>query len=239
MRWRMSSDRLAEIAGRLSLREDGAGRSSSSPVRSQPSPDEHAGAAGAGPGGVGGGRGGGGGGEAASSNSGRESRTPSDVTGITPEKLGPNDFLFGEELGQGSYSSVKRATMKRSGKAAAIKVVEKALVIKEKKTQYMVMERDCLTLCIHPGVIRLNATFQVVVLRRSNHSLVPLSLASLLLAPHSPFSPHTFHAAAGHDEHPPTMLRALTTKQGWVRDVTRVPLAGCQLPLLCHGRLPA
>jgi hypothetical protein len=48
-------------------------------------------------------------------------------------------------------------------------IVEKALVIKEKKTQYMVMERDCLTLCRHPGIVKLTATFQVCRISRKAH----------------------------------------------------------------------
>jgi 3-phosphoinositide dependent protein kinase-1 len=40
-------------------------------------------------------------------------------------------------------------------------IVEKSLVIKEKKSKYVVMEKDCLNLCKHPNIVRLFCTFQV------------------------------------------------------------------------------
>ena len=45
--------------------------------------------------------------------------------------------------------------------ASLPQVVEKSLVIKEKKSKYVVMEKDCLNLCKHPNIVRLYCTFQV------------------------------------------------------------------------------
>mmetsp|Transcript_45565 Transcript_45565/g.108029 ORF Transcript_45565/g.108029 Transcript_45565/m.108029 type:complete len:506 (+) Transcript_45565:113-1630(+) len=76
------------------------------------------------------------------------------------EKQSPNDFEFLEMLGEGSYSRVMRAVHKATEQEFAVKVVEKALVIREKKQKYVVMERDVLNRCRHPNVVRLFCTFQ-------------------------------------------------------------------------------
>ena len=43
-----------------------------------------------------------------------------------------------------------------------LQVVEKALVIREKKEKYIAREKEALLLCKHPMVVRLYSTFQVI-----------------------------------------------------------------------------
>lgn len=43
-----------------------------------------------------------------------------------------------------------------------MQIVEKALVIREKKEKYIAREKEALLLCKHPMVVRLYSTFQVI-----------------------------------------------------------------------------
>ncbi|KLO20381.1 kinase-like protein [Schizopora paradoxa] len=72
-----------------------------------------------------------------------------------------DDFEFGEELGEGSYSTVYHAVYRPSGREYAIKVVEKALLIRKKKEQVVLAEKSTLIRLGsgHPGVVRLHWTF--------------------------------------------------------------------------------
>ena len=75
-------------------------------------------------------------------------------------KVSGSDFEWGEVLGEGSYSKVVRARRKATGELFAVKMVEKALVLREKKQKYVVMEKDVLNRCRHPNVVKLFCTFQ-------------------------------------------------------------------------------
>jgi 3-phosphoinositide dependent protein kinase-1 len=76
-------------------------------------------------------------------------------------KKGVKDFIFGQTLGEGSYSTVLAATDRQTLKEYAIKVLDKRHIIKEKKVKYVNIEKDTLNrLTDHPGVVRLYYTFQ-------------------------------------------------------------------------------
>ena len=49
----------------------------------------------------------------------------------------------------------------RPPRGGPAQVVEKALVIREKKEKYVAREKEALLLCRHPMVVRLHSTFQV------------------------------------------------------------------------------
>ena len=72
-----------------------------------------------------------------------------------------NDFELGEILGEGSYSTVFLATDKQPPhKQFALKVLDKKHIIKERKVNYVTVEKDTLArLDKHPGIIRLYWTF--------------------------------------------------------------------------------
>ncbi|GMM57217.1 protein kinase [Maudiozyma humilis] len=73
------------------------------------------------------------------------------------------DFVFKEELGHGSYSTVYKAVDKRDPKRVyAIKVCSKAHIIKERKVKYVTIEKNTMNLLAqgnHPGIVKLYYTF--------------------------------------------------------------------------------
>ena len=76
-------------------------------------------------------------------------------------KMGIKDFKFGEQLGDGSYSSVVLATARDSGKKYAVKVLSKEYLIRQKKVKYVTVEKLALQkLNGTKGIIRLYFTFQ-------------------------------------------------------------------------------
>lgn len=76
-------------------------------------------------------------------------------------KKGVEDFEFKEELGTGSYSTVVAASDKQTLRQYAIKILDKAHIIKEGKVKYVEIEKNTLTrLGDHPGIIHLYYTFQ-------------------------------------------------------------------------------
>ncbi|KAJ3359495.1 3-phosphoinositide dependent protein kinase-1 [Allomyces javanicus] len=79
----------------------------------------------------------------------------------TLRKRSPADYEFAHTLGEGSYSTVVRATDRHSHKVVAIKILDKRHIVKEKKTKYVAVEKAALTLLArHPLVVHLLATFQ-------------------------------------------------------------------------------
>ena len=71
-----------------------------------------------------------------------------------------DDFEWGEDLGEGSFGTVRRAKLRSSGEEFAIKILEKKHVIKMDKVKYVTSERDILFQLNHPNVIKLYYTFQ-------------------------------------------------------------------------------
>ncbi|CCF60605.1 hypothetical protein KAFR_0K02490 [Kazachstania africana CBS 2517] len=82
---------------------------------------------------------------------------------MASRKRSPHDFLFREELGHGSYSTVYKAIDKRNAnKVYAIKVCSKAHIIQESKVKYVTIEKNTLNLLAkakHPGIVKLYYTF--------------------------------------------------------------------------------
>lgn len=78
-------------------------------------------------------------------------------------KHSPRDYIFKEELGHGSYSTVYKAIDKNNvNKFYAIKVCSKNHIIKENKVKYVTIEKNVLNILRkgnHPGVIKLFYTF--------------------------------------------------------------------------------
>ena len=76
-------------------------------------------------------------------------------------KKGVRDFVFGRNLGEGSYSTVVLGTDRQTLKEYAVKILDKKHIIKEKKIKYVNIEKDTLNRLIeHPGIVRLYYTFQ-------------------------------------------------------------------------------
>lgn len=76
-------------------------------------------------------------------------------------KKGIKDFIFGDIIGDGAYSTVKLATSIDSGKKYAVKVLDKAYLIKQKKVKYVNIEKNALQRVNNShAVIKLYFTFQ-------------------------------------------------------------------------------
>ena len=75
--------------------------------------------------------------------------------------LSPADFLFGGLIGEGAYARVVHVKMKHGGNGEyACKVLDKRFVKKEKKTHFVMMERNVLSRAKHANVVHLSFTFQ-------------------------------------------------------------------------------
>lgn len=88
------------------------------------------------------------------------SSTSEDLAKKNPKKKTVEDFSIGDEIGQGSYSTVYLANEKSNGKVYAIKVLDKKHIIKEKKVKYVNIEKNVLNKVNHPLIIKLYYTFQ-------------------------------------------------------------------------------
>ncbi|CAI4059377.1 hypothetical protein SKDZ_04G6590 [Saccharomyces kudriavzevii ZP591] len=82
---------------------------------------------------------------------------------MTSRKRSPHDFIFKEELGHGSYSTVFKALDKKCpNKIYAIKVCSKKHIIQEAKVKYVTIEKNTMNLLAqkhHAGIIKLYYTF--------------------------------------------------------------------------------
>lgn len=77
-----------------------------------------------------------------------------------PIKKTPNDFIFGKVIGEGSFSTVYLAKETSTGQEYAIKVLEKKHIMRERKNQYVMREKEVLMKINHQFFIRLYYTFQ-------------------------------------------------------------------------------
>ncbi|GAB1862815.1 3-phosphoinositide-dependent protein kinase 1 [Camponotus japonicus] len=79
-----------------------------------------------------------------------------------PHKRTPKDFIFGKVIGEGSFSTVYIAKDIHTSKEYAIKVCEKRHILKEKKSEYVKLEKDVLNMLADAkhSFVRLFCTFQ-------------------------------------------------------------------------------
>jgi 3-phosphoinositide dependent protein kinase-1 len=71
-----------------------------------------------------------------------------------------DNFIFEDELGHGAYSRVVLTTFKTTGKKYATKIIQKALIIQEKKVKTVQMEKQVLNMMDHDNIIKLFCTYQ-------------------------------------------------------------------------------
>ncbi|GEM12600.1 3-phosphoinositide dependent protein kinase-1 [Rhodotorula toruloides] len=88
-------------------------------------------------------------------------QTPN-AMGVVGNRRSTEDFEFGEVLGEGSYSTVTHVTTVHPPyRQYALKVLDKEHIKRERKTKYVLIERDTLkALDGHPGIVKLWWTFQ-------------------------------------------------------------------------------
>ena len=82
------------------------------------------------------------------------------VRKTTGNKLSVGSFLYGKVLGEGAYAKVVHCMHKVNKKEYALKIILKDFIVKEKKTRFVMMERNVLSRLQHPGIVKLNFTFQ-------------------------------------------------------------------------------
>lgn len=85
---------------------------------------------------------------------------PRSASDQTPKKKSVDDFNIGKVLGEGSYGAVVEAVDKETGLQYAIKILEKKHILKENKVKYVTTERDILSTCFHPSIVKLFYTFK-------------------------------------------------------------------------------
>ena len=70
------------------------------------------------------------------------------------------DFLVRNQIGQGAYAQIYQATELESGTVYALKAVNRKLLVKMKKQNLPVLEKNALVKCAGPFTIRLFGTFK-------------------------------------------------------------------------------
>ncbi|RUS72747.1 hypothetical protein EGW08_019497 [Elysia chlorotica] len=78
----------------------------------------------------------------------------------TRVKRTPNDFIFGKVIGEGSYSTVYLAKEVSTQREFAIKICEKKHLIRERKTHFVMREKEVFMKLDHPFFVKLAYTFQ-------------------------------------------------------------------------------
>eukprot|EP00762_Andalucia_godoyi_P001382 ANDGO_04945.mRNA.1 3-phosphoinositide-dependent protein kinase 2 len=75
-------------------------------------------------------------------------------------KLALSDFEIGDQLGEGSFGRVVKAKLKGTGETFALKIVNKAMIVKLNKLGTVKAEKEILNSIKHPFIIELRGTFQ-------------------------------------------------------------------------------
>eukprot|EP00842_Homolaphlyctis_polyrhiza_P002486 jgi/Hompol1/3238/HPOL_003185-RA len=91
---------------------------------------------------------------------GRELRSSRAASTTSAQRPKPQDFAFGGILGEGSYSTVLHAREHATGLEFAVKMLDKAQIVRERKTKYVTIEKDVLGMARHPFIIRMYCTLQ-------------------------------------------------------------------------------
>jgi len=71
-----------------------------------------------------------------------------------------DDFHIGNVIGQGAFGQVIDVEDKETGKRYAMKVLSKVHIVREKKMDYVKIERDVMSKLDHPNIVHLFLTFQ-------------------------------------------------------------------------------
>jgi serine/threonine protein kinase len=71
-----------------------------------------------------------------------------------------SDFTLGEKLGEGSFGHVVQAVRRSDGKECALKVLEIRLLVRHKKQNQVMQEKQLLIDLDHPGIVKLYGTFK-------------------------------------------------------------------------------
>lgn len=78
----------------------------------------------------------------------------------TESKIGPDDFMPLEKLGQGTFGKVFLVRQISTGELYAMKVLSKEQIFKKNLVRYAKTERDVLSVTLHSFIVGLNYAFQ-------------------------------------------------------------------------------
>lgn len=90
----------------------------------------------------------------------KQQSTISNNESPTKKKLSMADFEKLGRLGEGAYGEVYMVRKKDIDKKFALKQLEKKQLAKERKEYQAMVERELLTQINHPGIIKINSSFQ-------------------------------------------------------------------------------
>eukprot|EP01104_Vermistella_antarctica_P014212 TRINITY_DN4431_c5_g1_i1.p1 TRINITY_DN4431_c5_g1~~TRINITY_DN4431_c5_g1_i1.p1 ORF type:complete len:612 (-),score=172.59 TRINITY_DN4431_c5_g1_i1:48-1841(-) len=76
------------------------------------------------------------------------------------KKKSIQDFDLGKKIGEGSYGEVRLGTDKDTGREFAVKILNKAYIMKEKKAKWVQREKKALDMLRHVNIIELVFSFQ-------------------------------------------------------------------------------
>jgi len=75
-------------------------------------------------------------------------------------KPNPNDYEWGSILGEGAFGDVVKAVEKKTGRTFAVKKMLKAHLSKEQNKKFVMNERNVLSKCNHPNIVKLYSAFR-------------------------------------------------------------------------------
>ena len=79
--------------------------------------------------------------------------------GHTTAEIGPDDFQIIQVIGRGSFAKVYLVRKKTTGRAYAMKVVHKDLIIRTNQVENTKAERDIMKAIDHPFIVKLHYAF--------------------------------------------------------------------------------
>ena len=79
---------------------------------------------------------------------------------LVVKDLGIEDFTLLKKVGQGAFAAVWMAKKRRDGALVAVKIQEKAHIMKAGRVEAVVAERDILATLRHPFIVQLLYAFQ-------------------------------------------------------------------------------
>lgn len=78
-------------------------------------------------------------------------------------RLGPGDFEFLRVVGQGAFGKVFQVRKRDTQEIFAMKVMRKDRILERRHGEYVRAERDALTAVVHPYIVTLRYSFQVIL----------------------------------------------------------------------------
>uniref|UniRef100_A0A6B2L505 non-specific serine/threonine protein kinase n=1 Tax=Arcella intermedia TaxID=1963864 RepID=A0A6B2L505_9EUKA len=75
-------------------------------------------------------------------------------------KPSPDDYEWGNIVGEGAFGDVVKAVEKRTGRTFAVKKMLKSHLQKEQNKKFVMNERNVLSKCNHPNIVKLYSAFR-------------------------------------------------------------------------------